>query len=420
MDDAGIYNAAAILLSYFYLGTNIFMNILVVGFGHTSKSAGTTRARSGGETKLLNMLPVWKQLSRNHLNYLTSNAYALALHDELSGIKTIGLEKKYDWSRFGIFCLSIRRIFAVRSIVISEIPDLIYCTSDIFFDVIPSIILKRRYPKVKLVSCIFLVAQNPFSGYKSGTSISVKIMMRSLAYFCLQYFSFILLRKYADSVLVLNEGDKRQLITKGFTSNSIYVTSGGVDVKEIESVPKSKKVYDAVFLGRFHPQKGLLDLPQIWKNVTGILPGKTLAVFGGGDRDLQNTLEQQLRKNDLNVVVDVLTHRSRKEILSFVKSARIFIFPSHYESWGFVIAEAMACGLPVVAYELPYMKSIFSEGIITVPCYDTQKFSLAVTRLLSQHSLHKNMSHAAKQQATRYDWKQVAYREYQLFMDLTA
>jgi glycosyltransferase involved in cell wall biosynthesis len=78
----------------------------------------------------------------------------------------------------------------------------------------------------------------------------------------------------------------------------------------------------------------------------------------------------------------------------------------------------MACGLPVVSYELPYMKSIFTEGIITVPCYNTAKFAEAVKRLLSQPNVYSRISKAAKKQAKHYDWERVAHREYQLFKDL--
>ena len=44
---------------------------------------------------------------------------------------------------------------------------------------------------------------------------------------------------------------------------------------------------------------------------------------------------------------------SGKDALSVVKSVLVFVFPSHEEGWGIAICEAMACGLAVVAYDLP-------------------------------------------------------------------
>ena len=56
-----------------------------------------------------------------------------------------------------------------------------------------------------------------------------------------------------------------------------------MDLKKTDQVsgPKSKK-YDAVFIGRFHPQKGVLELIDIWKRVVNKKPQAKLAMIGDG------------------------------------------------------------------------------------------------------------------------------------------
>ena len=63
------------------------------------------------------------------------------------------------------------------------------------------------------------------------------------------------------------------------------------------------------------------------------------------------------------------------EKIKILKQSRLFVLPSFYESWGMVAAEAMAAGLPVVAYSLPVYQDLFSKGINQVKIGDKMVFA---------------------------------------------
>ena len=56
--------------------------------------------------------------------------------------------------------------------------------------------------------------------------------------------------------------------------------------------------------------------------------------------------------------------------------------PSTYESWGIVIGEALACRIPVVAYDLAAYRPIFGDLVNYVPCFDLQQFQDIASRVL--------------------------------------
>ncbi len=83
--------------------------------------------------------------------------------------------------------------------------------------------------------------------------------------------------------------DVEKFITKRRNRDKIVVIYGGVDIGHSEEylasgngIPIEKRKYDACFVGRFHPQKGVLELIDIWKMVCKDNSYAKLAMIGIG------------------------------------------------------------------------------------------------------------------------------------------
>ena len=115
---------------------------------------------------------------------------------------------------------------------------------------------------------------------------------------------YFLVRKYADAVWVTSEPDRGKFIGKRLSADKVVAVRGGVDVKtpSLIQVPENKK-FDAVFIGRFHPQKGVLELIDIWKLVCAAKPNSKLAMIGVGE--LENEVKSKISKLGLegNIVL---------------------------------------------------------------------------------------------------------------------
>jgi glycosyltransferase involved in cell wall biosynthesis len=93
------------------------------------------------------------------------------------------------------------------------------------------------------------------------------------------------------------------------------------------------------------------------------------------------------------------------DVAKFLQAADCFLLPSDYETWGMVVLEAMACGIPPVMTKVGCATAVIRDGengmIVEA---DAVQIANAVQRLKCDRQMWKKMSVAAREQAERHDW----------------
>ena len=102
---------------------------------------------------------------------------------------------------------------------------------------------------------------------------------------------------------------------------------------------------------------------------------------------------------------------SGDKLYQMISKCKINVHPSYEEGWGTVICEAMACGLPVVAWDLPVYRTIYPKGIVKIPVGELKKFSESILELLTNKRLYDKISKEAQEVASKYDWNKIAEEE---------
>jgi glycosyltransferase involved in cell wall biosynthesis len=113
--------------------------------------------------------------------------------------------------------------------------------------------------------------------------------------------------------------------------------------------------------------------------------------------------------------VDFLGFLPYEEAYGILKTCSVLIHPSYEEGWGITMCEAFACGVPVVAYDLPVYEEVFPFVLRTAPLGDRVAFGNRVVELLRDRETAQARSRAGKAQVARYDWEALAQREIDLF-----
>lgn len=300
--------------------------------------------------------------------------------------------------------------------------DILYSSSDFLPDVLPAFIWKLRNKRAKWIVCIFLIIPAFFKDYaKRFTSNNFSFPnINRLLYFVGQALTIFFAKHRANQILVLNSMDKEYLIkNKNINADLISVVNGAINYNYITlSIPNHDKVYAGIFLARFHPQKGIFALIKIWKLICEKKLDAKLCIIGSGPRYFVEEIKIFVEKNNLTNNINLVSLKIGTEKFVLLKSAKIFLYPSYYESFGIVIAEAMACGLPVVTWNLPIYEDIYGENILRLPIGNIKEFAEVVIRLLDDEGLRNSLGSKGQKFIQKYDWNKIAKRESKILKSL--
>lgn len=289
--------------------------------------------------------------------------------------------------------------------------DYVYSVSDFYPDLLPALIVKLFHPKVIWMAGYYLIAPPPWQ--KTSPYYVNRQITKNIFYWFFQLFSRLLVNLFADIVLITSDPDKIYFINK-----NIIVVQGGVDITESKkylnskkTIPFSKRRFDAVFMGRLHPQKGVLEIVDIWHKVTRKLPDAKLAIIGDGQ--LEKELKIKIKKLNLQNHITLFGFQTGSSKYNIFKQSKIVVHPAIFDSGGMAAAEAMAWGLPGVSFDLPALKTYYPEGMIKTACFDLDAFAKNIVKLLSSPSLYQTTSRQAQKLITNvWDWSKRSNKIY--------
>jgi glycosyltransferase involved in cell wall biosynthesis len=288
----------------------------------------------------------------------------------------------------------------IRSIFISpkDDPDIIITASHLMYDIIPAIILRKRY-KSKLVVYNHGV-WGPYRSYSEGLRSNLMLLNEKISLF--------LCKRSPDIIFAINDETKTFLIDKGFKANKITIMRNGVDHELIESVKVDRKEYEASFCARLVKRKGIYDLLDIWRKVLQYFPEGKLVIIGQGEE--YEGLQEAIRIKGLEENIELTGYVSDKEKIAFFKSSKVFVYPSYEESWGITVTEAMACRLPVVCYNLSAY-NFLKSGIIKLNPGNLELMASSIINLLSNESKRIKLGLEAEDESKKLDWDDISEDE---------
>jgi phosphatidyl-myo-inositol alpha-mannosyltransferase len=169
------------------------------------------------------------------------------------------------------------------------------------------------------------------------------------------------------------------------------------------------------FIGRFEePRKGLSVLVDALPVISRFAPDVKVLVAGPGDpADVIENIDPQLRQR-----FEFLGKISEDEKADFMSSVAVYVAPNTGgESFGIILAEALAGGACVVASDIPAFDDLLGQGEFGALFESESSTELAkvVIDLLRDENKRKELSSRGKERAKLFDWTVVAQQIYSVY-----
>lgn len=239
--------------------------------------------------------------------------------------------------------------------------------------------------------------------------------------------------RFFDAVVPLSEELMEDMKRLKVPENKTKFIRNGVDLKEIDealkqiaqkrselslaAVSPENSIQTIGFIGQLIPRKGVGDLISVFDRLNQLKANTRLQLLGDGNQ--RSELEKQASKLASKSAIEFLGFRSdRLEILS---SFSVFVMTSSLEGIPRCMMEAMAVGIPVVAYDIPGVDQLVTHGEtgLLAPYGDQESLFKCIQTVLDDPILAAKLVAAGRAKVDEYySGRRMAEEYYELFNSL--
>jgi glycosyltransferase involved in cell wall biosynthesis len=233
----------------------------------------------------------------------------------------------------------------------------------------------------------------------------------------------------ASHVICNSHSTRDQLLRyRLFTSERITVIHSGVhpaftavpdaaaDVEAARLLARtSQNEIRLLSVGSTIPRKRMDILLRIFASIREVFPEARLVRVGGAFSEKQLELARQLRVDQSVLVLPFL---ERNVLASVYRQSTVLLQPSEAEGFGMPLAEAMACGCPVIASDLPALREVGGTACEYAPVGDVETWTRILVSFLQQNAKDGGAEFKRQQsraQAARYSWAENARRTVEVY-----
>jgi starch synthase len=220
----------------------------------------------------------------------------------------------------------------------------------------------------------------------------------------------------ADAITVGSTFARRSFLEEGVQAEKVHVIPYGVRLEAFaRATEPTDDSFDVLFAGSISLRKGVPYLLEAFRQLRH--PAKRLRLAGAMDASMKQVLSRLPLKN-----VEFLGPLPRPELARWMGRSHVLVLPSIEDGFGLVMAEAMACGCPIISSTNTGGEDLYSDGKegFIVPIRDPTAISDKMQQIADDPPAQRAMSAAATRRVQSMGgWSDYGERWEQFLMELT-
>lgn len=281
----------------------------------------------------------------------------------------------------------------------------------------PAALLAAR--RLRLPSVITMhggdVYVNPAQGYDFPTRWYVRPALRWTL-------------RHASALTAITEDCRQHALRAGAPPASVHIVFNGTDLRRFSPADGGAAPADDRFgphmifaCRQLFPRKGIRFLIEAAAQLVPRFPDLQLVLAGDGFE--RPELMQLAERLGIASRVTFLGWVPNAALPPYYRAAAVSVIPSLEEGFGIPAAEAMGCGVPVVATDAGGLPEVVEHGVtgLVVPRGDAQALATAIGGLLDDPERRRRMGLAGRERALRhFDWDRTAEQLEELYRSIGA
>ncbi|MGB7232851.1 MAG: glycosyltransferase family 4 protein [Candidatus Acidiferrum sp.] len=299
------------------------------------------------------------------------------------------------------------------------------------FDVVLSPGINCLHPDAVIVHALFHRLKYLSQGEKLNPAARSNFFRRTHRLLYYRLLTSLERRVYTNSRVTLAAVSARtsDLLEQYFHRNDVRVIPNGVDTTYFSSDARlalreqarerrgiRRDEFVLLLVGNDWSVKGLITVLEAMAALSN--PSLRLIVVGNDDAEPFQTIAGKL-----GVEQQCLWESPRSDVIDFYAAADVYVSPSREDSFGLPVAEAMACGLPVITSAFAGVADCVHDGLdgfVLRDPSDAQALALLVERLHGDSQLRNAVAEAAAKTILAWTWDRNAAAVWQLLQDAQA
>lgn len=234
--------------------------------------------------------------------------------------------------------------------------------------------------------------------------------------------------KKATIIITVSEFEKKVIAKRlNISENKIRVIYNAVNpqfkIINIESLSLFKNKYQLpddfiLHFGNTAPKKNTIGVLKAYSLYSSNNKNNFTLVITDCSKDYIESLLKEINEPELIKKIHILNYISFSEVPFLYNLAKVFLYPSHRESFGMPVVEAMACGIPVVTSNTSALPEIAGGAAILVDPKNAAEIAEQINILINDAAVYNSYKEKGLKNARRFNWNDAAKKTLEIYNEL--